>query len=76
MGTGTKMKFAIFIEIKNLLKPIRSLVDWGSVSWWKDLASLEEAVDTNWFKGEVMKKVGNGGRTNFGRIVGYVIFPL
>jgi hypothetical protein len=33
----------------------------------KDIASLEELVASNWFKEEVLRKVGNGGATSFWR---------
>jgi len=38
------------------------LCPWNASSWWKDIMSLEEGVGSN-FNSEVVRHVGDGGRT-------------
>jgi hypothetical protein len=33
--------------------------------WWKELVKLDNFGDVGWFKGEIVRKVGNGLKTSF-----------
>lgn len=47
------------------------IVSWPRISssWWKDITSIEWRSGMNWFNNEVVRKVGNGGKTKFSKDV-------
>lgn len=51
---------------------VSNLVEGGTVGcprlasrWWKDIINIEGRGGMNWFNEEVVRKVGNGSKTNF-----------
>ncbi|MCH98363.1 cysteine-rich receptor-like protein kinase, partial [Trifolium medium] len=40
-------------------------VPWFSSLWWKDITSIGQNLDRNWFAQEVVKNLGNGRNTSF-----------